>query len=113
MNLPVNYDNGVVKWSFIPSQPSSLLPLPPTLRVGDFNLDSHPDLLVVVGNGNLHRAVLMFNKECMSNCGEFSRTFEINWNTWIEGHDSRSLLPAFYDLRDNFEHRGSACDWCY
>ncbi|XP_052222506.1 T-cell immunomodulatory protein-like isoform X2 [Dreissena polymorpha] len=101
VNLPVNYDNGAVKWSFIPSQPSGLLRLPPTLRVGDFNLDSHPDLLVVVGNGNLHRAVLMFNKECTSNCGEFSRTFEINWNTWIEGHDSRSLLPAFYDLRDN------------
>ena len=50
---------------------------------------------------NLHRAVIMYNNPCDNNCGGFSRTFIIDWDTSLESHDHRAILPAFYDLWDN------------
>ncbi|WAR11578.1 TIP-like protein [Mya arenaria] len=45
--------------------------------------------------------VLLYNKDCEGDCGGFSRRFEIRWDTWLESHDVRALLPAFYDVRDS------------
>ncbi|XP_052815066.1 T-cell immunomodulatory protein-like [Mya arenaria] len=106
VNLPLGLDYSGVKWNFLPPGKSgapSFITVPPTLRVGDFNLDSHPDLIAVLGNAteNLHRAVLLYNKDCEGDCGGFSRRFEIRWDTWLESHDVRALLPAFYDVRDS------------
>ncbi|XP_060587472.1 T-cell immunomodulatory protein-like [Ruditapes philippinarum] len=106
VKLPVDLSYSLRSWNFIPPNQSGapdFLTVPITLRVGDFNLDGFPDLLGVVGNatGNLHRAVIMYNNQCPGDCGGFSRTFVIDWDTWLESHDHRALLPAFYDLRDN------------
>ncbi|XP_053402871.1 T-cell immunomodulatory protein-like [Mercenaria mercenaria] len=106
VKLPVGLSYGQRTWNFIPQDQSGapeFLKVPITLRVGDFNLDGFPDLLAVVGNatGNLHRAVIMYNNLCGGDCGGFARTFSIDWDTWLESHDHRALLPAFYDLRDN------------
>ncbi|KAL4234417.1 T-cell immunomodulatory protein [Mactra antiquata] len=105
IRIPIGFQQNGLTWNFIPVSKTGapgFMRVPITLRVGDFNLDGFPDILAVLGNhtGNLHRAVLMLNRPC-DGCTGFDRTFSIDWDTWLESHDTRALLPAFYDLYDN------------
>jgi len=50
---------------------------------------------------SLHRSVLLYSEECSGNCGGFSRQFRASWDTWLESHSTRALLPAFIDLKEN------------
>ena len=51
--LPINFKSGSTQWNFVAAQsnPGEITKLPPTLRIGDFDFDGHPDLLTVLTDG--------------------------------------------------------------
>ncbi|XP_037085232.1 T-cell immunomodulatory protein-like [Pollicipes pollicipes] len=75
-----------------------------TPRVGDFNLDGYPDLLMSLerkdGEVTLRRSFLLRNVPCAEKpaCG-FSRGFRAEWDTFAGYPDSPAA--AFYDLSDD------------
>ncbi|RZF43683.1 hypothetical protein LSTR_LSTR011031 [Laodelphax striatellus] len=68
-----------------------------TLRPGDFNMDGYPDLLATVKNNGAYKTVLLENVECKSNCGEFPRTFEANFDA-LNPLSTNTTLGVFYDF---------------
>uniref|UniRef100_A0A1B6IZN2 T-cell immunomodulatory protein TIP C2 domain-containing protein n=1 Tax=Homalodisca liturata TaxID=320908 RepID=A0A1B6IZN2_9HEMI len=71
-----------------------------TLRAGDFNMDGYPDLLVTLVNdarGTEFKSFLLENVPCKTTCSEFSRTFEVRWNT-LSPYNNNTVLGVFYDF---------------
>lgn len=105
--LPISFTSLDMIWGFFPNTKSPGINYNTnTLRMGDFNLDGYPDILTVIQNttkGNMtQRAVMLYNVPCQgSQCGGFSRTFQISWGTSFHGIKEKGLLPAFYDYHEN------------
>ncbi|KAJ8302635.1 hypothetical protein KUTeg_019031 [Tegillarca granosa] len=105
--LPISFTSLDMIWGFFPNTKSPGINYNTnTLRMGDFNLDGYPDILTVIQNttkGNMtQRAVMLYNVPCQgSQCGGFSRTFQISWRTSFHGIKEKGLLPAFYDYHEN------------
>lgn len=67
-----------------------------TLRGGDYNMDGYPDLLSTLTNGKISRTFLLENSPCTA-CGNFSRTFKIQWDSFSNNIND-SVLGVFYDI---------------
>uniref|UniRef100_A0A8C4R1A1 Integrin alpha FG-GAP repeat containing 1 n=1 Tax=Eptatretus burgeri TaxID=7764 RepID=A0A8C4R1A1_EPTBU len=72
-------------------------PLPPTLRLGDYNIDGYPDALVTMQNGTdrTRWLVLLENVPCTEeSCKVVGRMFIPRWTSPVPG----AIAAAFFDL---------------
>lgn len=100
-DLQVNFkDDKNVDWRFVvpDAKQQQIYQNSITLRGGDFNLDSYPDLLVTLRsseNGNT-KTFLMENVAC-ANCPLLTRSFEIRWHAFAP-YSNNTVVGAFYDF---------------
>lgn len=83
-------------WNF-PNTQGELLHEQNTLHIADFNLDSYPDILMIMQNKNGQRkAVVFYNKMCKTNdCTSTGRELGV----WLEMPDSdNAVICSFYDF---------------
>lgn len=99
-DLQVNFkDNSNSVWGFVPPDAKHHYLNAITLRGGDFNMDGYPDLLVTLtsqANGQ-KQTFLMENVPCKRNCGDLTRTFEIQWRA-LSPFTNGTVAGAFYDF---------------
>uniref|UniRef100_UPI00358E2F00 T-cell immunomodulatory protein isoform X1 n=2 Tax=Myxine glutinosa TaxID=7769 RepID=UPI00358E2F00 len=72
-------------------------PLPPKLRLGDYNIDGYPDALVTMQNGTdrTRWLVLLENVPCTEeSCQPVGRMFIPRWTSTVSG----VIAAAFFDL---------------
>lgn len=68
------------------------------LRVGDFNLDGFPDLLVTLENfQKVKQTFLLENIKCERYCNGMTRTFEVKWKAFSP-FGPGSIMGSFYDF---------------
>ncbi|XP_039296472.1 T-cell immunomodulatory protein isoform X4 [Nilaparvata lugens] len=91
--LRINYKD----WSLAYPDKSKMYLDTLTLRPGDFNMDGYPDLLATVKNNGVYKTVLLENVECKSNCGEFPRTFQADFDA-LNPLSTNTTLGVFYDF---------------
>ncbi|XP_039259792.2 T-cell immunomodulatory protein-like isoform X1 [Styela clava] len=84
------------EWSF-PNTKDELLHVHNTLHIADFNLDSYPDILMIMQNKEgIRKAVVFYNDMCKTtNCTGPGRQLGI----WLEMPNSdNAVLSSFYDF---------------
>lgn len=68
-----------------------------TIRGGDYNMDSYPDLLApIVSPSGLYQTVLLENILCV-NCNNITRSFQIRWDAFYP-HGNDTVAAVFYDI---------------
>jgi len=91
-------DNHNTNWFFARPDRSDVYANTIPLRVGDFNLDGYPDLLVTLENySGMKQTFLFQNIECERYCNGISRTFEVKW-TALSPFGPGSVMGSFYDF---------------
>ncbi|EDV97351.1 T-cell immunomodulatory protein [Drosophila grimshawi] len=101
-DVHVNFkDPQGVTWAFVPPNPNDVYLKTITARMGDFNLDGYPDLLVTLQPLSVSKPImqtfLLENVACKTCSKKFKRTFEVRWNAlWPMGNNT--VAGAFYDF---------------
>ncbi|XP_054286025.1 T-cell immunomodulatory protein-like isoform X2 [Macrosteles quadrilineatus] len=101
-DLHVNFheDGTANKWKFaVNTKPQKPYTETITLRAGDFNMDGYPDVMVTLNRANSqeYKSFFLKNVPCKTACTEFSRTFEVQWNT-LSPYNNNTVLGVFFDF---------------
>ncbi|XP_017775696.1 PREDICTED: T-cell immunomodulatory protein [Nicrophorus vespilloides] len=70
-----------------------------TLRSGDFNMDGYPDLLATLSKtpDGEPQTFMLENVACITGCGNFTRTYAIQWNA-LSPFKGGTVLGVFFDF---------------
>ena len=103
-DLNINFtDPDKKKWTFPHNNisPAPLYTDVVTARMGDFNFDGFPDMLITLKpeDEDTTQVFLLTNKPCLDKTCNFERTFEVQWKELREFKDS--VLGTFYDIYDD------------
>lgn len=99
--LPINFEHENVRWGFMPPKEgvSDIGMNTISLRVGDYDLDGYPDVIVILkpsSESTGQKAFLLQNVECLG-CS-FQRTFIVVWESGDLKYVTDVVLAAFYDI---------------
>lgn len=87
-------------WSFATSSVGYLYTETTTLRVGDFNLDGYPDLLVTLFDlSEVPRVVLLENIKCSGDSCKYHRSFAPKWDLFKDF--GKTVLGTFFDFQED------------
>ncbi|XP_036200956.1 T-cell immunomodulatory protein isoform X1 [Myotis myotis] len=94
-------------WGFVPfvqEQHPMEIPIPITLRIGDYNMDGYPDALAILKNtsGSSQQAFLLENVPCTNaSCEGAHRMFRVCWELTDLSHIREAQVATFFDIYED------------
>ncbi|XP_029780824.1 T-cell immunomodulatory protein isoform X2 [Suricata suricatta] len=101
------FSNKGTLWGFVPfvrePRPTEI-PIPVTLRIGDYNMDGYPDALAILKNtsGSNQQAFLLENVACNNaSCEGARRMFKVYWELTDLNQIRDAVVATFFDIYED------------